>query len=234
MSRRSLAIGLIGHGRIGALVEEVAAAEGHRIAWKVTRANSGWDAPADVAIDFSHADWVPETVQNALRSETPLIIGTTGWGSVRDELRRSVKQDGRIGILEAPNLAPGVNWLRRVVSECGRFVVQDPDNAAVWIEERHHAKKVDSPSGTALELRDMVVAGQAGGLESIPIASVRAGSTPGEHRVCIETADESIEIVHRARSRRVFAAGAVRAAEWIIGRRGWLTLDEWVEGSAVR
>lgn len=223
-----LRIGLIGFGRMGRQVAEVAGERGHEIVWNCTDSIQDRDASdVDVLIDFSTADAVAENVRAAIRSRRPLILGTTGWdrdGTVRATLQHEVSA-AHATVLEAPNLALGMARFRRIVELAAQLFAADED-ADLWLEERHHAAKRDRPSGTALSLAQSVREHMPRAREHLEITSARGGWVPGEHRICIDTPEETIELVHRARSRRVFAHGAVRAAERLIGRRGWLTLED--------
>jgi len=247
VTRDSLRLAVIGRGRMGHLIAEVAVERGHTVVLHLGHealAAGELTAPAlaetDVVVDFSHGDAVPATVTTAAAAGVNVVLGTTGWdrdASVRAQLQATVEMSG-IGLLDAPNLAIGMSRFRRLVELAARLYAGDAD-ADMWIEETHHAGKVDHPSGTALALGEQILRQlpwkqhlgtqlPSGPLSrsTLLVSSVRAGRNPGEHRVLIDSTDEAIELVHRAHSRRVFASGAVRAAEWLFGRRGWFALDD--------
>jgi 4-hydroxy-tetrahydrodipicolinate reductase len=214
---------LVGHGRMGQLVERLAPEYGFEIAGVVTGttgARGEWPR-ADVAIDFSVAAAVPATVARMVKSGTPLVIGTTGWQDEEAAVRRAAGQ--AIGVVAAPNFAIGVNVFLAVAGRLGELMAAQPAFGA-WIHELHHAAKKDAPSGTALaierRLRD------EGYPRDVPIASSRAGAIPGTHTVGFDAASETITLIHQARDRTAFARGALVAAQWIDGRRGWFTMKD--------
>ncbi|MGH9346452.1 MAG: 4-hydroxy-tetrahydrodipicolinate reductase [Vicinamibacterales bacterium] len=218
---------LVGFGRMGALVEELALEHGHEIAGRITRetAASEWPA-AEVAIDFSTAEAVRRTVPRLAARGTSLVIGTTGWRAHEAELRAAA---AGVGVVASANFSIGVNLFEMLVAEAGRLMRSQPDYGA-WIHELHHAAKKDAPSGTALLLRDALAG--AGFPRPIDIASTRAGSIPGTHVIGFDGPSDTIELRHTARDRRAFAKGALVAAEWIRGRRGWYSMRDVLSGGA--
>jgi 4-hydroxy-tetrahydrodipicolinate reductase len=213
---------LVGHGRMGALVAALAPEYGFEIAGIVTGSSApGTDWPrADVAIDFSVASAVPATVARLSAARTPLVLGTTGWQAHEEAVRRAAEP---IGVVAAPNFAIGVNVFLAVVDRMGSLMAAQPSFGA-WIHELHHAAKKDAPSGTALaiekRLRDHGYRGD------VPIASTRTGQIPGTHTLGFDAASETISLTHQARDRAAFARGALVAAQWIEGRRGWFTMQD--------
>ena len=216
-------IALLGHGAMGRVLEESARAAGHEIGAIFTSANAGDAARLlpghTVAIDFSAPGAVPAHVEAAAAAGVPLVEGTTGWQ--RDEAGVRKVVEGRGGALVyGANFSIGVNLFYRLVADAAqlfRGAGYDP-----FIEEAHHARKRDAPSGTALALGAILSRGlgreEAG--TRVPIASTRAGHIPGTHRVGFDSAADQILLVHTARSRAGFAAGALLAARWIVGRPG--------------
>jgi 4-hydroxy-tetrahydrodipicolinate reductase len=213
---------LVGHGRMGRLVESLAPEFGfHVVAAVDSRSGPAASWPeADVAIDFSVADAVAATVDALARRGTPIVLGTTGWQESEARVRESA---AGIGVVAAPNFAVGVNVYLAVAARLGRLMASQPSFGG-WIHELHHAAKKDAPSGTALaierRLRD------EGYTADVPIASTRAGAIPGTHTLGFDGGSETITLTHQARDRGAFARGALLAARWIGDRRGWYTMAD--------
>jgi 4-hydroxy-tetrahydrodipicolinate reductase len=217
---------LIGHGRMGKLVESLAPEYGFDVAGAVTSkaAAAEWPA-ADVAIDFSVASAVPATVTRLVKSGTPVVIGTTGWQSSEEQVRLAA--DSVIGVVAAPNFAIGVNVFLSVVERLGSLMAAQPSFGA-WIHELHHAAKKDAPSGTALAIERRLR--EHGYLHDVSVASTRAGAIPGTHTLGFDSPSETITLTHQARDRSAFARGALVAAQWIQGKRGWYTMKDVLGG----
>lgn len=216
-------IALHGYGRMGKAIARIAAERGHEIVavFDVDRA-----APlgeAEVLIDFSHAAAVERAVSLAVRHHLDLVIGTTGWNDQLPGVRRTIEEGG-IGAVHAANFSPGANVVFALARRAGELFGRFPEYAA-GMEERHHSQKKDAPSGTALRIASEVREGSAGALDP-QIASSRAGTEFGLHTLFFDSADDLIEISHRARGRDGFARGAVLAAELVHGRKGWFAFDE--------
>ncbi len=215
-------IALFGHGTMARVLEESARAAGHEIGAILTSANAGDAAQLlcghSVAVDFSTPAAVPAHVEAAAAAGVPLVEGTTGWQREEARVRKIVEARGA-ALVYGANFSIGVNLFYRIVASAAqlfRGAGYDP-----FIEEAHHARKRDAPSGTALALQAILSRGlgQEQGT-SIPIASTRAGHIPGIHRVGFDSAADQILLAHTTRSRAGFAAGALLAARWIVGRRG--------------
>jgi len=214
---------LIGHGRMGRLVEALAPGEGFEVVGTVTSRTGVSDWPsADVAIDFSIADAVPSNVTRLARQGVPVVIGTTGWQQHEEAVRSTAAAAG-IGVVSAPNFAIGVNVFLAVVERLGTLMAGQPSFGA-WIHESHHAAKRDAPSGTALAIAQRL--GRHGYTADVPIASTRAGSIPGTHTLGFDASSETLTITHQARDRAAFARGALLAARWVMGRTGWFTMSD--------
>jgi 4-hydroxy-tetrahydrodipicolinate reductase len=216
---------LVGHGRMGKLVESLASDAGFTVVGSIDSRTATEDAAwpeADVAVDFSVSGAVPRTVQRLSITRTPIVIGTTGWqdaeGGVRDTATRA-----KLGVVAAPNFAIGVNIFLAVAERLGGLMAGQSAFGA-WIHELHHAAKKDAPSGTALALEARVRNG--GYAAAIPIASTRAGAIPGIHTLGFDAASETITLTHHARDRAAFARGALLAARWIIGKQGWFSMAD--------
>ena len=214
-------IALFGHGAMGRVLEESARAAGHEVGAIFTSANVGEAArllPGHaVAIDFSAPGAVSAHVETAAAAGVPLVEGTTGWQRDEAGVRKVVEGRGA-ALVYGANFSVGVNLFYRIVADAAqlfRDAGYDP-----FIEEAHHARKRDAPSGTALALQAILSRGLEEDRTSVPIASTRAGHIPGTHRVGFDSAADQVLLVHTARSRAGFAAGALLAARWIVGPRG--------------
>jgi len=215
---------LIGHGRMGSLVENLAAEEGFEVVGAVTGRTAASDEwpPADVAIDFSIGDAVPSTVERLARRRVPIVIGTTGWQQ-HEAAVRSTAATAAIGVVSAPNFAVGVNLFLAMVDRAGALMAEQPAFGA-WIHESHHAAKRDAPSGTALAMEQRLR--RSGYGAPLPITSTRAGSIPGTHTLGFDSASETLTFTHQARDRAAFARGALLAARWLEGRQGWFSMAD--------
>jgi 4-hydroxy-tetrahydrodipicolinate reductase len=216
---------------MGRAVEEQARAAGHEIG--LVRGNgdgaAGGDLAArlrghDVAIDFSNAAAVLAHAAACTAARVPLVEGTTGWRDREAEVRRLVEQGGGT-MVHAANFSPGVHLFFRLVTRAGELFHGLADYEA-FIEEAHHATKRDAPSGTALRLKELLA---TSGGRTAPIASTRAGHIPGTHRVGFDSAADQIVLEHTARSRDGFAAGALLAARWVIGKRGVFAFENVID-----
>lgn len=217
---------LVGYGKMGRLVEQLAPEHGCEIAGRIDVGSSDWSAPADVAVDFSTADALRDNFRRYVDRGLPVVIGTTGWSAHEAELRRNAEAAG-LGVVAAANFSIGVNLFQLMVAEAARLM-QAHEQYGAWIHEAHHAAKRDAPSGTALALRDIMVG--ASYKRPIDMSSTRAGAIPGTHTVGFDGASDTIELTHTARDRRGFAAGALLAARWLEGRRGWFTMQDVLRG----
>lgn len=219
---------LIGHGRMGRLVEQHAAAHGCEIAGVVNSASAAADLESrdfgavDAVIDFSLAAAVKPNIERIARRRWNAVIGTTGWHA--DEAAcKSIAQSAGIGVLAAANFSIGVHVFRRIVEEASRRFASVGDVGA-WIHELHHSAKKDAPSGTALMLKAAMEG--AGYGRPIDVSSTRAGSIPGTHQIGFDATAETVTLTHTVRDRAVFAHGALEAAKWIKGRSGWFSMDD--------
>ena len=218
---------IVGYGKMGRLVDELAREAGMEIAGRIDVDNVGGDWPAaDVAVDFSTPDAVPANVSRLAKRRTNIVIGTTGWGAREAELRRAADEAG-IGVVASANFSIGVNVFQMIAAETARLMAARPEYGA-WIHEAHHAAKLDAPSGTAILLRDVMT--RAGFDRPIDLSSTRAGMIPGIHTIGFDAASDTIELTHTARDRRGFARGALLAARWIQGRRGWFSMADVLRG----
>ena len=219
---------LIGHGRMGALVEQLAPEYEASIVTVVTsrdadRALRERDfGPVDVAIDFSCAEAVPQNLPLLAARGLNVVIGTTGWAAHEADLRAVVRKTG-IGVLVAANFSLAMNLFQLVVEDAARRFAPHQSFGA-WIHELHHAAKKDAPSGTALQLKAGME--RAGFTRPIDVSSTRAGSIPGTHTVGFDGPADTVTFTHTVRDRAVFARGALEAARWLTGRQGWFTMRD--------
>jgi len=222
-------IAIIGHGAMGKLIEFLAAEREHSVAAVISEHESGLTAAelagklagCDAAIDFSVAAAVRRNAEACLLANVPLVEGTTGWNTERAEIERIVKSGGGSFIYGA-NFSIGVNLFYRIAGFAAELFSRFPEYEA-FIEEQHHSLKKDAPSGTALKLKEIVAARIRGELS---VSATRAGNIPGTHRVGFDGTADQILLEHTARTREGFAAGAITAAEWIIGKTGFYEFTE--------
>ena len=219
---------LLGHGRMGQLVESLAASYGATIAGVIDEhsgpraiAEGGFGA-ADVAIDFTLADAVPKNLPQLAERRINVVIGTTGWQAHEPAMRQIVDTAG-IGVLAASNFSLGMNIFQLAVEEASRNFARHHEFGA-WLHESHHAMKKDAPSGTALTIKRGME--QAGFSRPIDVSSTRVGHVPGTHTVGFDGPSETIELTHTVRDRAVFARGALVAAQWLVGKQGWFSIRD--------
>jgi 4-hydroxy-tetrahydrodipicolinate reductase len=231
-------LALIGYGAMGKLVAALAEADGQEVGARITSRDASLNAQDlgatlrdhDVAVDFSVAQAVPRNVEACCIAGVPLVQGTTGWTAHERELRDYVTHhDGTL--VYGANFSLGVNLFYRIVQHAASLFAAAPGYDP-FIEEAHHARKRDAPSGTALRLRDLMSEKLK---REIPVTSTRAGYIPGTHRIGFDSVADQIELTHTARSREGFASGALLAARWIPGRKGVFefsqVIDEIIERS---
>ena len=215
---------VVGCGRMGRAIEEALAERGHSVVARIGRGDAAAGAKgAEIAFEFTRPDQAETNVRALIEARVATVCGTTGWDPAAVH-----RLSARVGValLVSPNFSIGVAVVRRLAGEAARLLAAFPEFEP-GIVERHHAKKTDAPSGTARMLAGTIAAFLPGAAEP-PVVALRQGGQPGEHEVIFEGPDESLAVIHRARSRRIFAAGAVRAAEWMVdtGRKGPVTFDE--------
>lgn len=217
---------VVGYGKMGRMVDDMAADQGFEVVGRVDAGRDEW-RDADVAVDFSTAAALEANFQQYIDRRLRVVIGTTGWGGMTDKLQAAAAAAG-LGVVAAPNFSIGVNVFQMIVEEAARVMKAHPQFGA-WIHEAHHATKRDAPSGTALILRDAMV--RAGFDRPIDMSSTRAGAIPGVHTIGFDGPSDTIVLTHTARDRRGFAAGALLAAKWIQGRTGWYSMQDVIRDS---
>ena len=239
---------LVGYGRMGHEVALSLQRRGHDLLAavdpehpKATHRRVA-DAPlsmADAVVEFSLAPGVAENAALYGEAGIPAVVGTTGWGEQEEQVRSTVESSG-IGYLTGANFSIGANLFMMLAEEAGRLIngIEEYDPMLL---EYHHSGKADSPSGTALRTAEGLLRSverkkriQTETLhrriepDELHVASVRGGAIPGTHTLTLDSAADSIEITHRARGRAGFADGAVRGAEWLQGKRGFFTVDDFL------
>jgi 4-hydroxy-tetrahydrodipicolinate reductase len=223
MTAPPLRLAVVGLGRMGRAVEQLAPERGFDVVARLDAAhNRDGDGitseslgSADVVIEFTRPDAAVSNIHATLAAGRPIVVGTTGWYAALPGITNEVARVNG-GLLWAPNFAIGVNIFEQLVEEAARLAAAAPGFDA-HILETHHAAKKDAPSGTALKLAQ---AARRGSGRDIPVTSVRTGSVPGTHELLLDAPFEQIRLEHVARDRRVFAEGALLAARWLVGRRG--------------
>lgn len=221
-------IALIGYGAMGHLVKSRAVERGHEMPVIVNQSHAGLPAEqlaetlriANVAIEFTVADAVRRNVEACVLAGIPIVVGSTGWNKELGEIEKVVSDAGGAMVYGA-NFSIGVNLFYRIAGFAAELFAKFPEYE-VFIEEQHHSRKKDAPSGTALKLKDVIsnhfIVGD--------IASTRAGRIPGTHRVGFDGSAEQVLLEHVARSREGFALGAIMAAEWVVGKKGIFEFSE--------
>ena len=226
---------LLGRGKTGSLVAEVARQRGHEV--QVMGAAENLDGAAlsaeklrgtDVVIDFTAPSCVIGHIEACVELGTNMVVGTTGWYGELDRIRKLVESRGT-GLVYASNFSLGVNLFFEVVRAAGAALRHQYTGQ---IFERHNAHKKDAPSGTAISIQQIIreASGEDDKSEDLEITSFREGDVVGMHEVVLESAADRIYLCHDAKSRQGFADGAVRAAEWISGKKGFYEFkDVWRE-----
>ena len=237
-------IALIGYGKMGRMIEEIARQRGHEIVCIVDQDNlqdfaSADFASAQVAIEFTRPDAAVGNILRAFAAGVPVVSGTTGWTDSLPELRAMCER-GEGTLLWSSNFSVGMN-IFMALNRYLTSIMKDFPQYAPRLDETHHIHKLDHPSGTAITLAEQLTAAYGGGLEGwaepesdpdwqahrrLPIVAHREGEVPGIHTITWESEADEIIITHSAKSRRGFALGAVMAAEWLAGRNGFHTMAE--------
>ena len=223
-------LAIVGYGKMGKLVEQLAPEFGFSVALKLDEFNnSRFEGLTtenfrgiDVAIDFSIPSAVLGNVERIAALGVNMVIGTTGWLERLEAVKAAVDRHG-IGLVWSPNYSVGVNAFFQLVSEAGRLLATQPEYGA-WAWEIHHSTKKDAPSGTLLKLVDEMK--KAGYARQIDVGSNRAGAHPGTHEIGFDSSADTITLRHTARSREGFARGALKAARWLVGKKGFHEFSE--------
>ena len=233
-------IAIIGYGKMGKAIENIALNRGHEIVFRASSDNpiTNFDFNnCDVAIEFTTPDTAIPHINYCLENKTPIVVGTTAWGHKLSDVKELVnKHHG--ALLYASNFSVGVNIFFELSKKLSSLLSSYPSYKA-HIEETHHTQKLDAPSGTAVKLADDIIETNASykkwklGEEEIPycldgtlpVASYRKPNVPGDHKVAFSSSIDTITLSHQAHNRMGFALGAVLAAEWLIGKKGIFTMS---------
>ncbi len=241
-------VAICGYGRMGQEVEQILLARGHSVVSRIDPAPDRGDNSAlkaadlkgcDGVIEFSLADAVAENARTYIEAGVPAVVGTTGWEDARGAVQSEVDRS-EIGYLVGSNFSIGANLMFALTEQAAAIINSFPEYD-IMVQEYHHTKKKDSPSGTALTLAKKIVEQNRAKTEIVTeclhrqieahelhVASVRGGSIPGIHTVTLDSPADTISLTHSARNRSGFAGGAVAALEWLQGRRGFFTVDDFI------
>ena len=223
-------IALLGYGRMGQAIEQIAIDRGHTIVAKIDKDNPDESYEADVAINFSIPTAAYENITSAIHKKIPVVCGTTGWLDRLNEVE-ALCQQNESAFLYASNFSLGVNLFFELNAKLAEMMQKHPLYSAS-IEEIHHTQKLDKPSGTAITLAEGIPSeSKAWHLvedqgEGVPITSIRKDEVPGTHTVTHRSEIDEISITHTAHNRTGFALGAVLAAEWIQDKKGIFSMRD--------
>ena len=217
---------VLGKGKTGSLVAEVARERGHQVRALGAEENPSASAltpdslrGVDVVIDFTTPQAVVPNIEACVKAGASMVVGTTGWQAELPRVKELVERNG-IGFLYSPNFSVGVNVLFAIARAAGAALRH---GYAGHIVERHHEQKKDKPSGTAAKMKQIL--DEAGGA-NLEITSIREGDVVGTHVILLDSANDTMMITHDAKSRRGFAEGAVKAAEWLAGKKGFFEFQD--------
>lgn len=227
-------IAIIGYGKMGKTIEEILIERGHHVPVKLNRKPEAEDLKnIDVAIEFSNPEAAFENINALIENKIPTISGTTGWLDKLDEIIE-LNQKNDCAFLYGSNFSLGVNLFFELNERLAKLMANYPEYK-IELEEIHHTQKLDAPSGTAISLAKGIIENstktnwnldQSDSEEIIPIKALRIDNVPGTHTVSYHSEVDSIEIKHTAHTRRGFALGAVLAAEWIHGKKGFFSMKD--------
>jgi 4-hydroxy-tetrahydrodipicolinate reductase len=215
-------LAIVGYGKMGRLVEQLAPEYGFTVTARLDIDRNEPLDNVDVAIEFSTPASVLGNVAKMAALRIPVVVGTTGWLEHMAEAKTIVEKNDS-ALVWSPNFSIGVNIFTRLVSEAARLFKNEKEYGA-WAWEIHHITKKDAPSGTLIKLVEQM---RASGFErNIDTSSNRAGAHPGTHEIGFDSVADTITLRHTARSREGFARGALKAAQWIIGRKGFYEFSD--------
>jgi 4-hydroxy-tetrahydrodipicolinate reductase len=226
-------IALLGYGRMGKEIEKIALQRGHEIIIK-TSEKEGYDiSEADVAIDFSIPSSAFDNISNCINNQIPVISGTTGWLDKYDSIVELCNQK-KGAFIYASNFSLGVNVFFQLNKQLAKMM-NTLEQYSVSIEEIHHTKKLDAPSGTAITLAEGIIENTnkdnweletLTSDKNIPITAIRTPDVPGTHTTTYKSVVDTIDIKHTAHNRQGFALGAVIASEWLVNKTGVYTMRD--------
>ncbi|MCL2793259.1 MAG: 4-hydroxy-tetrahydrodipicolinate reductase [Spirochaetaceae bacterium] len=236
---------LVGYGFMGKEIEKIVLSRGHTIAGTVdpvSEANHKEITPAilekaDVVIDFSTPSSVEKNCDVYVKGKTPIVMGTTGWENIREQIGKKIDEAG-IGFIWGSNFSVGANLFVNFVGKATALINKFPEYD-ILLHEYHHKRKKDSPSGTALMTAEEIInkSDKKSAIvterldrqikaDELHVSSTRGGDIPGTHIVMFDSVADTIELTHRARNRGGFALGSVIAAEWIINKKGFIKVED--------
>lgn len=243
-------IALLGYGKMGKAIESLALEAGDTVTLKVDIGNAAsWtDADlkkADVAIEFSRPDSAVGNILRCFDAGVPIVVGTTGWLERLPEVKEQlIRKNGTL--LHASNFSIGVNLFFELNKQLARLMARYPEYRHVFVHETHHVHKLDAPSGTAISIAEQIVerneqyrdwtsipydhrAAADFGSGTLPVYHTRADEVPGTHSVTYASPTDEIEIRHLANNRDGFARGALSAARWLCGKKGYFTMEDYLQ-----
>jgi 4-hydroxy-tetrahydrodipicolinate reductase len=236
-------IAIVGYGRMGREIEKIALERGHAIGWRISSGSVDKVDDVknvDVAIEFTRPDAAFNNIKSLLLNGIPVISGTTGWNRQFHELKTIVEQANST-FLPSSNFSIGVNIFFEINKKLATIMNQF-DDYDVSVDEIHHVKKLDAPSGTAVTIAEQIIENinrkynwkltednNTGSHHDLAVTSIRKGDVPGTHKVKYSSSIDDIEIIHQAHNRIGFAKGAVLAAEWIREKKGFLTMADFLK-----
>lgn len=227
-------IALIGYGAMGKLIRRLAEEKGHEVVVVIDESFADSSAEslaaklsgAEVAIDFTVAEAVKRNVSACVLANIPLVEGTTGWNKDREAIEKIVSE-GKGAFVFGANFSIGVNLFYKIAEFAAELFSKFPEYE-MFLEEQHHSRKLDAPSGTALKIKEIVAEHVK---KDFTVTATRAGNIPGTHRLGFDGPADQILLEHTARSREGFAFGAITAAEWIVGKKGFYEFSEILDKS---
>ena len=225
-----LRIAIVGNGKMGQMVARLAPHQDCEVVRMIgSRENSGGRlltpeelGEVDAAIEFTSPEAAPLNLRRLIAAGIPTVTGTTGWFQELAALRDLAQREGG-AIVWGPNFSVGLHHFRRLVAEAARRFAHE-ENYGAWGWEIHHAAKRDAPSGTLLALAEEMA--QSGYRRPVSLAANRAGAVPGTHEIGFDSGEDTVTLRHEARGREGFARGALRAARWIAGKKGFFEFRE--------
>ena len=220
----SSGLAIVGYGKMGRLIEQLAPEYGFDVRAKFSRENNLHDSGIsqeslrgiDVAVEFTTPDSAPDNLRRLASLGINTVCGTTGWFEHLSAVHKAIPSAGT-GLVYSANFSVGVNVFLSVVREAAKLLADEKEYGA-WAWEIHHDTKKDAPSGTMIKLVEEMKS--AGYPRNIDVSSSRAGRHPGTHEIGFDSAADTITLRHAARSREGFARGALKAAQWIVGKQG--------------
>ncbi len=235
-------IAILGHGKMGREVERQATLLGHEVAVMINTKEELQKADlsaVDFAVDFTEPDVVVDNINFATQQDVNMVVGTTGWYDQLDRVKEIVREAGT-GFLWSANFSVGVNIYWKILEQSAK-ILDEFDEYDVFGHEYHHNKKKDSPSGTTIKTAQIILdnikrkdIAQYEKLDRAPFtnelhfSSTRGGSVPGTHKVFFDSDFDTIEITHSARNRSGWAIGAIKTGEWLSGKHGVFSMDDYI------